>query len=91
MNGSAGMLIGLFAGMAAGLWLPANAVSAIEPAGLLWFNAIRMTVIPIVMAQLILGVNTQADARALSNLGLRAFAFFVALLTGTACLSAAVP
>ena len=90
MNGSAGMLIGLFAGMAAGLWLPANAVNAIEPAGLLWFNALRMTVIPIVMAQLILGINTQTDARALGNLGLRAFAWFVALLTGTACLSAAV-
>ena len=44
MNGSAGMLIGLFAGMAAGLWLPANAVSAIEPAGLLWFNALRKLV-----------------------------------------------
>jgi Na+/H+-dicarboxylate symporter len=82
------MLIGLFIGMAAGLFLPASASRAIEPVGLLWFNALRMTVIPIVMAQLILGLNTQIEARALGKLGLRAFAWFVALLTGTATLSA---
>ena len=90
MNGSAGMLIGLFAGMAAGLFLPAELTRAIEPIGLLWFNALRMTVIPIVMAQLVLGLNAQIEARALGRLGVRAFAWFIALLTGTACLSAAV-
>src|SRR6186713_2317755 len=90
MQSSVGMLIGLFAGMAAGVWLPAGVTSAIEPAGLLWFNAVRMTVIPIVMAQLILGVNTKIDGRALGRLGLRALAWFVGLLLAVALFSGAV-
>lgn len=88
MHGSAGMLAGLAIGMLAGLYLPGEAVRAVEPIGLLWFNGLRMTVIPIVMAQLILGLNTQLEARALGALGLRALAWFVALLTGTAVFSA---
>lgn len=88
MNGSVGMLAGLAVGMVAGLFLPAAAVSAIEPVGLLWFNGLRMTVIPIVMAQLILGLNTQREGRDLGVLGLRALGWFVALLTGTAVISA---
>jgi len=84
------MLIGLFAGMAAGLLLPAEIAAAVEPVGLLWFNAVRMTVIPIVMAQLILGVNTRIEAGALGRLGLRALAWFIALLAGTALLSGTV-
>jgi proton glutamate symport protein len=90
MQSSVGMLIGLFAGMVAGVFLPAEVTNAIEPAGLLWFNAVRMTVIPIVMAQLILGVNTKIDGRALGRLGVRAMAWFVALLAAAALLSAAV-
>jgi len=89
MNRSMGMLIGLALGMAAGLFLPAVA-PALEPIGLLWFNGLRMTVIPIVMAQLILGLNTRLEARALGALGMRAFGWFLALLTGIAVFSAAV-
>jgi Na+/H+-dicarboxylate symporter len=83
------MLAGLAIGMLLGAVLPAEAAGWIEPLGLLWFNALRMTVIPIVMAQLILGLNTQLEARALGALGMRAFTWFAALLTGTACFSAA--
>ncbi|MBI2687855.1 MAG: cation:dicarboxylase symporter family transporter [Acidobacteria bacterium] len=89
MNGSAAMLAGLALGLALGLFLPA-AAPFVEPAGLLWFNAVRMTVIPIVMAQLILGVNTRVDARDLGSLGWKAFAWFIVLLASTATFAAAV-
>jgi Na+/H+-dicarboxylate symporter len=82
------MLAGLAIGMALGALLPSEPAAWVEPVGLLWFNALRMTVIPIVMAQLILGLNTQLEARALGALGVRAFAWFVALLTATASFAA---
>lgn len=88
MRASVGMLIGLVLGMAAGMVLPGDIARAAEPLGLLWFNGVRMTVIPIVMAQLILGVNAQLDARALGSLGLRAFAWFTSLLLMAATFSA---
>lgn len=87
MNGTLAMLAGLCAGLAAGALLPAAAEWA-EPVGLLWFNGLRMTVIPIVMSQLILGLNTQLHARALGALGIRAAAWFLALLTAAATFSA---
>ena len=90
MQSSVGMLIGLLAGMVAGLFLPAAVTQGIEPLGLLWFNAVRMTVIPIVMAQLIIGVNTQVDGRALGRLGVRAMAWFVGLLLAVAVFTWAV-
>ncbi len=83
------MLAGLGLGMAAGLVLPGEIARAPEPLGLLWFNGVRMTVIPIVMAQLILGLNTNLDARALGRLGLHAFAWFTGLLLFAAAFSAA--
>jgi proton glutamate symport protein len=88
MHGSLGMLAGLLLGMVLGALVPASMAAWVDPIGLLWFNALRMTVIPIVMAQLILGLNTQVEARALGALGLRAFAWFVALLASTASFSA---
>ena len=84
------MLAGLGLGMAAGLVLPGEIARAPEPLGLLWFNGVRMTVVPIVMAQLILGLNTNLDARALGRLGLHAFAWFTGLLLFAAGFSAAV-
>ncbi|MBT8405347.1 MAG: cation:dicarboxylase symporter family transporter, partial [Gemmatimonadetes bacterium] len=57
------VLIGLVAGLALGLILaPADAGAAativawIEPVGALWVNAIRMTVVPLLVALLIAGV-----------------------------------
>ncbi len=90
MQRSVAMMLGLGMGMAAGAVLPANVALAAEPLGLLWFNGVRMTVIPIVMAQLILGLNTSLDTRALGRLGVQAFGWFTALLLFAASFSAAV-
>ena len=88
MSASIAMFLGLLLGMAAGALLPANIALAAEPLGVLWFNGVRMTVIPIVMAQLILGLNTSLDARALGSLGIRVFAWCTGLLLMAASFSA---
>ena len=51
-----------------------------EPLGTLWTNAIRMTVIPLVIAMVITGVTGAADLRYIGRLGLRALPAFVILL-----------
>ena len=52
---------------------------AIEPIGVLWVNAIRMTVIPLVVSLLIVGVADQSSV-AVGQLGTRAVLTFLGLL-----------
>jgi proton glutamate symport protein len=54
--------------------------TGIEPLGTLWTNAIRMTVIPLVIALVITGVASAADLRHVGRLGARALPAFVVLL-----------
>jgi proton glutamate symport protein len=54
--------------------------TGIEPLGTLWTNAIRMTVIPLVIALVITGVASAADLRHVGRLGFRAVPAFVILL-----------
>lgn len=63
-------------------WL--RATDAIAPIGTIWINAIRMTVIPLVMSLLITGVAGAADLRAIGRMGGRSLVTFLALLVGTA-------
>jgi proton glutamate symport protein len=55
-------------------------VSIIEPLGSLWVNAIRMTVVPLVISVLITGVATGIGSRSLGRLGARALITFATLL-----------
>lgn len=50
------------------------------PVGTLWVNAIRMTVIPLVVSLLITGVASMGDLRTVGRIGVRSLALFVALL-----------
>lgn len=59
----------------------------IEPIGLLWVGAIRMTVIPLVVASLIVAV-ADTDARTMGRFGARSFGVFVLLLTLVAAFTA---
>lgn len=61
-----------------------RAADAIVPIGTLWINAIRMTVIPLVVALLITGVAGAADLRTIGRLGMRSLATFLCLLVGAA-------
>lgn len=92
---TARVLLALVAGLALGTAAAASGSAAllalatgIEPAGTLWINAIRMTVIPLVVALVVTGVAGQAGSRRLGRLGGAAFVAFVTLLLGSGVLSA---
>lgn len=55
-------------------------VGIVEPLGTLWINAIRMTVVPLVVSVLITGVATGVGSRSLGRLGGRALVTFALLL-----------
>ncbi|HXV87216.1 MAG TPA: dicarboxylate/amino acid:cation symporter [Gemmatimonadales bacterium] len=81
------VLLGLTAGLALGIGAAAldspflrGAALAIEPIGTLWTNAIRMTVVPLVVALVITGVADHADLRRVGRLGGVAVATFTGLL-----------
>ncbi len=91
------VLIGLVLGLAGGIAMAASDVAwvreipgMIEPAGTLFINAIRMTVVPLVVASLMLGVGSTRQAGAIGRIGVRAFALFLVVLTASALFSLAL-
>src|SRR4051794_34041636 len=83
--------IGLVLGLAVGIAISLSAsptmrsfAAALEPIGTLWVNAIRMTVIPLVVSLLIATIANEKDLGAVGRLGGRAVAIFVMLLSGVA-------
>ena len=89
MKESTGVLVGLGAGLVAGVGIAAShnavllhAADAVAPIGTLWVNAIRMTVIPLVISLLITGVASAADVSAIGRIGSRTLLVFLGLLTG---------
>jgi len=61
-----------------------RAADAVAPIGTLWVNAIRMTVIPLVISLLITGVASAADIKAIGRIGGRTLLTFLLLLIGVA-------
>jgi Na+/H+-dicarboxylate symporter len=61
-----------------------SAADALAPLGALWVNAIRMTVIPLVVAVIVTGVASAMDMRAIGRLGGRTLLVFVAMLAALA-------
>lgn len=92
MSLAARVLTALVLGLIAGVVLApaetgpaATVVAWVEPVGALWVNAIRMTVIPLVVS-LLLGSITSSEAGAVARLGGKAIAWFVGLVAGTSAL-----
>ncbi|MFT3789748.1 MAG: dicarboxylate/amino acid:cation symporter [Rudaea sp.] len=88
MNATTRVLIGLALGALGGLALDAydsaTAVKVadwIQPLGRLWLNALQMTVVPLVFALVVVGVNAASDAAASGRIARRALGVFVVLLT----------
>ena len=88
MKESTRVLLGLGAGLLGGIAIAAShnstlisAADAVAPIGTLWVNAIRMTVIPLVVSLLITGVASASDVSAVGRLGGRTLAVFIAMLT----------
>ena len=95
-DGSA-VLVALVAGLAAGSAVAASgnaallrAALALQPIGSLWVTAIRMTVIPLVVALLVTGVASVSDLRAVGRLGGRTLLVFFGVLVLTAVVPALV-
>jgi Na+/H+-dicarboxylate symporter len=61
-----------------------RAADFITPIGTLWVNAIRMTVIPLVVSLLVVGVASASDMRSIGRIGGRTLLVFLFLLVGTA-------
>jgi len=87
------VLLALIAGLAVGLGLAGSDASAaqttlavLEPIGTLFINAIRMTVIPLVVSTLIVGVSSAPDPRAVGRIGARALAIFVVVLSAASAM-----
>jgi Na+/H+-dicarboxylate symporter len=91
MKESTRVLVALGAAGAGGIAIAASGSAPllrvadfIAPAGTLWVNAIRMTVIPLVVSLLITGVASATDVGAVGRLGARTLVVFGVLLAGTA-------
>lgn len=91
------VLAALVAGLACGLAIAVAAspsltpvVSVAETVGALWVGAIRMTVVPLVVALVIVSVASVADVGTLGRMGGRALALFAMLLIASAGLTALV-
>ena len=87
MSSTLRTLLALVVGLAAGVALAATGshaaattVAVVEPVGTIWINAIRMTVIPLVITLVISGVGAATDLRRVGRLGAWAVPVFVLLL-----------
>ena len=84
-----GLLLGVLV-RASGSAALGAAAAAVEPLGTLWVNAVRMTLVPLVVSLLITAVTGAPDLRLVGRVGARALALFLALLAGAALLAALV-
>ena len=95
MSLSSKVLLGLLAGAAIGLalaWidpvLGAQVAAIVRPIGKLWLNALQMTVVPLVLSLVIVGVTTATDAASSGRTARRAILVFFVLLTAASLLTA---
>ena len=87
MKESTRVLVALGAAVVGGVLVGASgndgllrAADSLAPIGTLWVNAIRMTVIPLVVSLIILGVASASDVKAIGRLGGRTLLVFISLL-----------
>lgn len=77
------LIVGLAAGIAAvasgGAWVD-RSVALAEPIGGMWLNALRMTIVPLVVSLLVTGIAASAAAARANKLAWRALVLFVSLL-----------
>ena len=95
MSASARILLALAVGAAIGLALafldPVLAVrvaDAVRPIGRLWLNALQMTIVPLVLALVVVSVTSASGAAASGHTARRAIGVFLVLLSASALFSA---
>ena len=75
------LIVGMLLGVAVESLSPAAGTASlpyVETAGLLWLNALKMTIIPLIVALLITGITATSDAARAGKLAGRAVAIFIA-------------
>ena len=94
MSSSARILLGLALGLIGGIGfslLDASSASklpsVIEPIGALWVNAIRMTVIPLLMALMITAIAGQENTGLVAQLGGKTMALFISMIVASSFFS----
>ncbi len=85
------VLIALVTGLAAGVAISSSGSAALlaipvylEPIGTIWVNALRMTVIPLVVSSILIGVGSLPDSRGIGRIGGRAVMLFFVTLAAAA-------
>jgi proton glutamate symport protein len=91
------VLLALGAGIAVGLAVAALggsvariSIAIVEPLGTLFVNAIRMTVIPLVVSSLVVGIATSGGGNIVARIGGRGLVVFVLLLIASGVVGALV-
>lgn len=82
---AAGAAVGLVANIGGIEWLK-NVLTASEPLGTAFIRAITMTVIPLVVASLLVGTTSLGDIRKLRGIGLRTMAYLLSVTVAAICL-----
>lgn len=77
------LAVGAVIGLALAFWDPlaaARAADFAQPIGRLWLNALQMTVVPLVAALVVVGVNAASDAASSGRTARQAMVVFMVLL-----------
>ena len=85
------LVAGLLLGIATSHWGPGlaeRAATLAEPIGGLWLDALRMTIIPLIVALLVIGIADSAEAARASRVAARAMVMFITILFLSAVLAA---
>lgn len=94
-SANAQVIAALVSGLLIGIGISAShnstlvlAAASVETIGNLWINAIRMTVIPLVISLLFVSMNSFPDVRSAGRTGARALIIFAALLSASTAIAA---
>ena len=82
-----GCLLGIGSAAVGGAWVE-KATAIAEPIGTLWLNALRMTIVPLVVSLLITGIAASAQAARAGRLARRSLVMFIVLLWISSALAA---
>jgi Na+/H+-dicarboxylate symporter len=74
-----GLSVGIASVATGGAWVE-QAINIAEPIGGMWLNALRMTIVPLVVSLLVVGIAATAAAARASKLAARSMILFVSIL-----------
>ncbi|HWH21674.1 MAG TPA: dicarboxylate/amino acid:cation symporter [Allosphingosinicella sp.] len=82
-----GLALGILSASTGGEWVE-DAILVAEPIGGLWLDALRMTIVPLIVSLLITGIAASAEAARANRLAGRAVILFMVILWISAIISA---